>query len=101
MNKRVGAAAAWVDAVETLGSGKLTAAEVLAPAIRLAEEGSVINIPLLIAPSLLTTHACRVPVSEIHSYNVSSAFVHVRLVANLSTVAALGRTNTKCVAERT
>ncbi|KAG2075027.1 gamma-glutamyltranspeptidase [Suillus decipiens] len=44
-----GAAAAWVDTVETLGSGKLTVAEVLAPAIRLAEEG--------------------VPVSEIHSYN--------------------------------
>lgn len=44
-----GAAAAWVDTVETFGSGKLTVAEVLAPAIRLAEEG--------------------VPVSEIHSYN--------------------------------
>ncbi|KAG2369442.1 gamma-glutamyltranspeptidase [Suillus spraguei] len=49
-----GAAAAWVDTVETLGSGKLTVAEVLAPAIRLAEEG--------------------VPVSEIHSYNASSPF---------------------------
>ncbi|KAG1862158.1 gamma-glutamyltranspeptidase [Suillus subluteus] len=34
-----GAAAAWVDTVETFGSGKLTVAEVLAPAIRLAEEG--------------------------------------------------------------
>ncbi|OAX44171.1 gamma-glutamyltranspeptidase [Rhizopogon vinicolor AM-OR11-026] len=42
-----GAAAAWVDTVEKLGSGKLTVAEVLEPAIRLAEEG--------------------VPVSEIHS----------------------------------
>ncbi|KZW02602.1 gamma-glutamyltranspeptidase [Exidia glandulosa HHB12029] len=41
-----GAAAAWVDAVETFG--KLKVADVLAPAIRLAEEG--------------------VPVSEIHSY---------------------------------
>jgi gamma-glutamyltranspeptidase len=49
MNKRVGAAAAWVDAVETFGSGKLTVAEVLAPAIRLAEEGSVILSVLLIA----------------------------------------------------
>ncbi|KAF8640799.1 hypothetical protein AX17_000448 [Amanita inopinata Kibby_2008] len=43
-----GAAAAWVDAVEKLGAGKLTIAEVLEPAIRLAEEG--------------------VPVSEIHSF---------------------------------
>ncbi|KAJ3558526.1 hypothetical protein NM688_g869 [Phlebia brevispora] len=34
-----GAAAAWVDTVEKLGSGKLTVAEVLEPAIRLAEEG--------------------------------------------------------------
>jgi gamma-glutamyltranspeptidase len=49
MNKRAGAAAAWVDTVETFGSGKLTVAEVLAPAIRLAEEGSVIFIPLLTA----------------------------------------------------
>ncbi|TDL28692.1 gamma-glutamyltranspeptidase [Rickenella mellea] len=43
-----GAAAAWVDAVESFGSGKLSVAQVLEPAIRLAEEG--------------------VPVSEIHSY---------------------------------
>ncbi|KAI0067789.1 gamma-glutamyltranspeptidase [Artomyces pyxidatus] len=42
-----GAAAAWVDTVEKFGSGKLTIAEVLEPAIRLAEEG--------------------VPVSELHS----------------------------------
>lgn len=34
-----GAAAAWVDTVETFGSGKVTVADVLAPAIRLAEEG--------------------------------------------------------------
>lgn len=34
-----GAAAAWVDTVENFGSGKLTVAEVLEPAIRLAEEG--------------------------------------------------------------
>ena len=34
-----GAAAAWVDTVEKLGSGNVTLAEVLAPAIRLAEEG--------------------------------------------------------------
>ncbi|EJD55602.1 gamma-glutamyltranspeptidase [Auricularia subglabra TFB-10046 SS5] len=43
-----GAAAAWCDAVDAFGSGKLSIAEVLEPAIRLAEEG--------------------VPVSEIHSY---------------------------------
>ena len=35
----VGAAAAWVDTVERLGSGTLTIGDVLAPAIRLAEEG--------------------------------------------------------------
>ncbi|KAF8922703.1 gamma-glutamyltranspeptidase [Mucidula mucida] len=45
----LGAAAAWVDTVEKFGSGKLTVADVLAPAIRLAEEG--------------------VPVSEIHSFS--------------------------------
>ncbi|KAH7885888.1 gamma-glutamyltranspeptidase [Phlebopus sp. FC_14] len=43
-----GAAAAWVDTVQTFGSQKLSVGEVLAPAIRLAEEG--------------------VPVSEIHSF---------------------------------
>lgn len=42
-----GAAAAWVDTVEQFGSGKVSVADVLAPAIKLAEEG--------------------VPVSEIHS----------------------------------
>ena len=36
-----GAAAAWVDTVEKFGSGKVTVAEVLDPAIRLAEEGCV------------------------------------------------------------
>ncbi|KAJ6519705.1 gamma-glutamyltranspeptidase [Mycena sanguinolenta] len=41
-----GAAAAWVDTVEKFGSGKVTVADVLEPAIRLAEEG--------------------VPVSELH-----------------------------------
>lgn len=34
-----GAAAAWVDTVEKFGSGKLSVGDVLAPAIRLAEEG--------------------------------------------------------------
>ncbi|KAH7104594.1 gamma-glutamyltranspeptidase [Auriculariales sp. MPI-PUGE-AT-0066] len=44
-----GAAAAWVDAVAAFGGGKLSIADVLEPAIRLAEEG--------------------VPVSEINSYS--------------------------------
>ena len=34
-----GAAAAWYDSVEMFGSGNVTFAEVIAPAIRLAEEG--------------------------------------------------------------
>lgn len=38
-----GAAAAWVDTVEKLGSGNVTLAEVLAPAIRLAEEGHPVS----------------------------------------------------------
>ncbi|EEB96916.1 hypothetical protein MPER_03861, partial [Moniliophthora perniciosa FA553] len=44
-----GAAAAWADTVEKFGSGNLSLAEVLDPAIRLAEEG--------------------VPVSEINSFS--------------------------------
>ena len=36
-----GAAAAWVDAVEVFGSGKLGVADILEPAIRLAEEGYI------------------------------------------------------------
>ncbi|KAH9937173.1 gamma-glutamyltranspeptidase [Fomitopsis serialis] len=43
-----GAAAAWVDTIEKFGSGKVSVAEALGPAIRLAEEG--------------------VPVSEIHAF---------------------------------
>ncbi|KAG6814055.1 hypothetical protein H0H92_003102 [Tricholoma furcatifolium] len=42
-----GAAAAWVDTISKFGSGKLSVADVLEPAIRMAEEG--------------------IPVSEIHS----------------------------------
>jgi hypothetical protein len=34
-----GAAAAWVDTVELLGSGNVSVADVLGPAIRMAEEG--------------------------------------------------------------
>jgi gamma-glutamyltranspeptidase / glutathione hydrolase len=36
-----GCAAAWVDTVEKFGSGKLSVGEILAPAIRMAEEGQV------------------------------------------------------------
>ena len=36
-----GCAAAWVDTVEKLGSGRLSLADVLEPAIRLAEGGCV------------------------------------------------------------
>jgi gamma-glutamyltranspeptidase/glutathione hydrolase len=36
-----GAAAAWVDTVEKLGSGTVTLEDVLAPAIELAENGYV------------------------------------------------------------
>ncbi|KAF8647927.1 hypothetical protein AX16_006459 [Volvariella volvacea WC 439] len=38
-----GAAAAWVDTVDRFGSGNVTVADVLAPAIRLAEEGAPIS----------------------------------------------------------
>ncbi|KAI3397685.1 hypothetical protein diail_10454 [Diaporthe ilicicola] len=44
-----GAAAAWLDIIDKYGSGRVTASQVLAPAIRMANEG--------------------VPVSEISSYN--------------------------------
>ncbi|POS68614.1 gamma-glutamyltranspeptidase [Diaporthe helianthi] len=44
-----GAAAAWLDVVDKYGSGQVTVSQVLAPAIRMAEEGA--------------------PISEISSYN--------------------------------
>lgn len=43
-----GAAAAWIDTIEHFGSGKVSIADILDPAVRLADEG--------------------VPVSELHSY---------------------------------
>lgn len=52
-----GAAAAWLDIVDKYGSGELTASQVLAPAIQMAEEG--------------------VPISEISSYNVSISHCQV------------------------
>jgi hypothetical protein len=100
LTRRAGAAAAWVDTVEKLGSGKLTVAEVLEPAIRLAEEGFVNRNFCSTPPSLLTTSLDgRVPVSEIHSLSASPAFVRVNQVSDFSTVAALGNVNTKCVTE--
>ena len=53
-----GAAAAWVDTVEAFGSGKLSIAQVLAPAIRLAEEGSVLKGFLRIVFALNRIHQC-------------------------------------------
>ena len=43
-----GAAAAWVDTVEKFGSGNVSVAEVLQPAIRLAEEGCVHTLALCV-----------------------------------------------------
>ena len=37
-----GCAAAWCDSLEILGSGKITIAQALAPAIRLATDGYVL-----------------------------------------------------------
>jgi len=37
--KWIGAAAAWVDTIETFGSGSVSIADVFEPGIRLAEEG--------------------------------------------------------------
>lgn len=51
-----GAAAGWVDTVEKFGSAKVDMAQILAPAIRLGEDGF--------------------PVSEIASYYVSRKIVH-------------------------
>ncbi|KAI0673439.1 gamma-glutamyltranspeptidase [Trametes maxima] len=53
-----GAAAAWVDTVDKLGSGQLSVAEVLGPAIRLAEEGF--------------------PVSEINSAGYQNAYQQLK-----------------------
>lgn len=53
-----GAAAAWLDVVEMFGSGGVTAEQVLAPAVKMAEEGF--------------------PVSEISSYHVSGAPLRLR-----------------------
>ncbi|CAK5264538.1 unnamed protein product, partial [Mycena citricolor] len=58
-----GAAAAWIDTVEKLGSGNVTTADVFAPAIRLAEEGQRVMAEigsesnrLLSGPGLDTSH---------------------------------------------
>lgn len=55
-----GAAAAWVDIIDKYGSGEVAASQVLAPAIRMAEQG--------------------VPISEMSSYNVSAGHIHVAKV---------------------
>ena len=71
-----GAAAAWVDTVEKYGSGKLTIAEVLEPAIRLAEEGYVYQ-PLLKSNYMPIQVVYSVPVSEIHGFAVSAGFTPI------------------------
>lgn len=38
-----GAAAAWLDTIERFGSGNLSASQILAPAIRLAEDGVAVS----------------------------------------------------------
>lgn len=43
-----GCAAAWVDTVEKLGSGKLSVADILEPAIRLAEGGYVSRLSTIV-----------------------------------------------------
>lgn len=63
----LGAAAAWIDTIETFGSGNVTRADVFAPAIRLAEEGWVRSTLLQnLSPNSLLS----VPVSEIHGWAV-------------------------------
>lgn len=52
-----GAAAAWYDAAKEWGSGKVSFAQIMAPAIRLAEQG--------------------VPTTEINSFSVSLGEEHV------------------------
>lgn len=71
-----GAAAAWVDTVEAFGSGKLSVAEVLEPAIRLATEGYKHDCSChhrrasAHASLIFVIIEYRVPISEIHSATV-------------------------------
>jgi len=69
-----GAAAAWVDTVEAFGSGKLSVAEVLEPAIRLATEGykhdCFCHHRRVGALLIFLIIEYRVPISEIHSVMV-------------------------------
>ena len=69
-----GAAAAWVDTVEAFGSGKLSVAEVLEPAIRLATEGyrhhCFCHRRRASASLIFLIIEFRVPISEIHSVTV-------------------------------
>lgn len=64
-----GAAAAWVDTVEAFGSRKLSVADVLQPAIRLATEGYK-HYMFLSPLTCLIIMEFRVPISEIHSVMV-------------------------------
>jgi hypothetical protein len=73
-NLNSGAAAAWVDTVEAFGSGKLSVAEVLEPAIRLATEGYkhdyFCHYWRASASLIFLMIEYRVPISEIHSVTV-------------------------------
>lgn len=53
-----GAAAAWVDTVQKFGNGKLTIAEVLEPAIRLAEDGYVARFARKKSDLTIIQHTC-------------------------------------------
>ena len=64
----IGAAAAWVDTVEQFGSQKVSVADVLAPAIRLADEGYTKIFAFLFLT--LCYISSSVPVSDIHSFAV-------------------------------
>lgn len=66
-----GCAGVWVDTIETFGTLKI--ADVLEPAIKLAEEG-LVSLALHVS-TLALLELVRVPVSEIHSDVVSASCV--------------------------
>ena len=80
-----GAAAAWVDTVEAFGSGKLSVADVLEPAIRLATEGYkhvITGVPVTSLIFLIIEY--RVPISEIHSVAVRIYTIRLARLTSLN-----------------